>query len=277
MTNGREQSVFGKCVLRDRDRRLLADLFLHRTMSRDQIIALGHFGSVPRCNNRLRHLLDHGYVRRYKHSARGSGSQALYCLGRSGAPVVAERLDLPIEEVRLQTERDAPTMFLEHTLGLVDLRILFGRAAISRGLQAYDWLPEPLCRHEYSVRRLGSWVKCILKPDAYACWNWMGEARAFFIELDLGNVSERAFQHKIEAYRRYLDDGAFTEAYELAAFAVLTVTTGDRRLRNLAELTDNGCKPRFLFTTLAELQEMGLEACFWTDGKKSLPLLGGYK
>jgi len=266
MTNGREQNGLSKCVLRARDRSLLLDLFLHRVVSRDQIIALGHFMSVPRCNNRLRRLLDHGYVRRYSHAARGSGSQALYCLGRTSAPVVARILDLALLEVKSQVERDAPTMFLEHTLGLVDLRIEFDRTAVRMELTDYDWLPEPLCRHEYSVRHAGTWVKYVIKPDAYACWNCNGETKASFIELDLGHVSEQAFQRKVEAYRRYLADGVFAEAYGLDSFTVLTITTGKRRLHNLVSRTNSSGKPKFLFTTRAELVGNGLEACPWFNG-----------
>lgn len=275
MTNGRESKGLTRCSLRNRDRRLLSDLFLHRVVSRDQIIALGHFGSVPRCNNRLKHLLDHGYVRRYRHLARGSGSQALYCLGCNGAAIVSELLDLELEEVKLQAERCAPSMFLEHSLGLVDLRILFGQTASRLQVPAHDWLAEPLCRHEYSVWRAGAWIKCVVKPDAFALWTWNGEPRAFFIELDLGHVSQQSFQRKIQAYRRYLADGAFREAYGHESFEVLTVTTSERRLGNLAMLAGTGEGPRFLYTTLSALQAEGIGGRIWADGRKIVSLFGG--
>ncbi|MBI5708228.1 MAG: replication-relaxation family protein [Armatimonadetes bacterium] len=275
MASCRESQKPTRCELRARDLKILADLFLHRVMSRDQLIALGYFGSVPRCNNRLRKLQDHGYVRRYCHLARGSGSQALLSLGRSAAAIIANHLELPEEDVRLQAGRDAPTMFLEHTLGLVDLRILFGKAALNLELLAYDWLPEPLCRHEYSVRRGSAWIKCVVKPDAYVHWATAGETRAFMIEFDLGHVSQRAFQRKAQAYRRYHADGAFTEAYAHESFDVLTVTTSERRLGNLSMVAGTGGRPQFLFTTLSDLREKGAAGVIWTNGQRTVSLFGG--
>ena len=224
------------CVLQDRDRRLMVDLFLHRTMSRDQIVGLGYFGSVPRCNDRLRRLLDHGFVQRYQHSSRGSGSQALYRVGKGARAYVAGAVEVPVEEVTWQVEKDSPVLFLDHTLGLVDLRIAFGRAADRLGLEEYEWLVEPLCRHEYSVKQAGSWVRHVLRPDAFVGWSLKGKLSSNFLELDFGNVSQRTFERKVDSYCRYLKLGIFREAYSADSFAVLIITAGDRRLRNLLQL-----------------------------------------
>lgn len=264
-----------RLVLQERDKRLLTDLFLHRTMSRDQIIALGFFGSVPRANNRLRKLLDHGFVRRHTHSARGSGSQALYRIGRAAAPCVASALDFPLDEVRWHAERDAPALFLEHTLGLVDLRIAFEQGAKQRGLSGFEWLPEPLCRHEYEVRQAGGWVRHVLKPDAFVSWHVSGTALCHFVELDLGNVSQRAFGRKIQQYRKYKELGVFSEVYEAATFSVLTVTTGERRMAALSALTKGHGSPQLLFTTLSAFRKSGPYAPIWTGVSGNALQLGG--
>ena len=117
----------GRLHLQQRDRRLHVDLYLQRVMTRDKIVALGYFGSVPRCNNRLRKLLDHGYLRRYEAASRGSGSQALYGADRESCQIIAGHLDLELNEVARATRDDVPPLFLDHTLGLVDLRIRFER------------------------------------------------------------------------------------------------------------------------------------------------------
>jgi hypothetical protein len=245
-------------------------------MSRDQIITLGYFGSVPRCNNRLKQLLDHGFVRRYRHLSRGSASQALYSLGGEGSILVSDRLDIELDEVVQQTRRDAPTLFLEHTLGLVDLRIEFTREALLRGLGDFEWLPEPLCRHEYSVRQSsGVWKPRVLKPDAFVRWSKEGRSHSFFIELDLGHVGSAAFLLKAGSYRTYLSLGVFAEVYEAESFDVLVVTTGERRLAHLQASTTGSGIPRFLFTTLSRLKEADPFGHIWRSGKDLVSLPGG--
>lgn len=264
-----------RCVLQARDRQLLADLFLHRVMSRDQILDLGYFHTVPRCNNRLRKLLVAGLVRRRTSVARGSASQALYQVGKAAVPHICLSLDLGADEVTRIVVQGTANLALEHTLGLVDLRIVLGRVAHDEGLQDYKWVPEALCRHEYSVRNAGTWTQHILKPDALVHWRTHVRQKFNFVELDLGHVSQGAFRRKIESYRRYLCFGVFSETYGEDLFDVLIITTGHRRLENLRSLVGKSSSPRFRFATWTDVTKPGTGSPVWLDNGGGISSLGG--
>ncbi len=273
--HSRVKASSAKLCLQERDKTLLADLFLQRLMSRDQIIELGYFGSVPRCNNRLKKLVDHGFIRRHEFSSWGSGSQSLYGPGQAATQIIASKLGLDISDVIGQTRRDVPPMLLAHTLGLVDLRIRFDRDAMRYRLDEFEWLPEARCRHEYSVKQASSaWQRHIVKPDAFTRWMIGGKVTCFFVELDLGHVSQGAFTKKVEAYQRYLGLGAFGQVYESSQFDVLVVTTGERRLAHLKSVTGRCQQPRFLFTTGQRLLAAGPLGAIWEHAEGFITLPG---
>jgi hypothetical protein len=219
--------------------------------------------------------LDHGYVKRYPVPAWGNSSQRLYGAGPAASKVVADSLDLDTCEVLAQIRQQAAPLFLEHTLGLVDLRIAFQQGAHRFGLEDFEWLPEALCRHEYSVRKPGgSWQKQVLKPDAFTRWKAEGRTASFFLELDLGHVSLGAFKKKVESYRQYLNLGVFAEGYRTDRFDVLLVTTGRRRLSHLQGAVGESVAPKFFFAVLADIRQDGPYGSAWRDGQIASLLLG---
>jgi len=263
MTNDRRTTNKPPFRLMERDLRILADLYLHRAISRDQLIGLGHFNSVPRCNSRINRLIQAGLARRiYPQS--GSGSQAIYSVGPGATSILVARVNVPKAEVAPKASRAVPPLFLAHTLGLVDLRVAFQRQAQTAGFSIEVWLPEPSCRHEYSIKDhpLADWRRHVLKPDAYVKLSKEGRSRHYFLELDLGHVSHGQFAKKVDSYRRYLDLGLFTEVYAAKTFGVLVVTTGDHRLCHLHELTTQTAQPRFLFTTQNQIQKGLFRRCW---------------
>jgi hypothetical protein len=199
----------------------------------------------------------------------------LYFAGRAAIRMVAEVLDIPIEEVTWQVSRDPPAMFLEHTLGLVELRIAFTKLASHQKWSEFEWLPEPLCRHEYSVRNGTRWACQILKPDAFACWKIGAQEFCHFIELDLGHVSQRVFRSKVQGYQRYHSLGLFTEAYGSSSFSVLVITTGQRRIESLLSAVQPGLSPFFLFATFSSLRELGPAGASWRSAEGHASPFGG--
>ena len=110
-TPGARQSRFeraqkterGKLWLMERDELLLTELFVHQVMSRGQLQEL-YFGSVPRCNARLRKLFDHGYVTRDFHPMAPYGTQGIYRIGPKAMTIVAQRLDMDAAYVKPREE-----------------------------------------------------------------------------------------------------------------------------------------------------------------------------
>lgn len=225
MTNRRSASV-ERFAPTARDVEVACLLYAHRVLTRDHLIRLGLFGSVPRCNARMLRLVEAGWAKRYRHALRGAGAQGLYGLAPSAVEAVANRLGADANDVSRWARRSVAPLFLEHTLRLADLRIVFEQES---GL--VKWLPEALCRHEYSVKRPGgSWRKRIFQPDACAM---LDGGRILFVELDLGNVSLPSFARKVRSYREYLLEGAFQGAYGREDFEVLVLATTARRIQSL--------------------------------------------
>ena len=127
---------------------------------------------------------------------------------------------------------------------------------------------ESECRDQYEWRPAGSqgaFRTEIVKPDGYFRLAPPGPQAHYdaFVELDLGHVSARVFQAKLEAYARYRKVGAFRQAYGSDRFAVLTVTTGRKRMQNLLLLAEECGIDFLLVATFPFVAEHGLLAPIW--------------
>lgn len=259
--------VQGGLRLESRDQELLEALFLHQLMSRGQIQTL-YFGSVVRCNVRLRQLFDHGYVSRYYLPAAPFGAQAIYSVGKAALPLVAEWLEMEMAEVGRHYRRSRTPTFIEHTLEIVNLMLAFRRAALeSPELVIERWVSELLCRHEYEIQPDGSsrWTKDVFKPDAFVRlttsnrdWSWN-----YFIEVDLGHTSSRQFLGKLAAHQRYLESGLFREIFGCDQFKTLVVTTTSKRAENLRVLVQAQQSDLFWFTTFDAIKQDGVLGRIW--------------
>lgn len=251
--------------LEERDERLLCDLYLHRFMSRGQLEAL-YFTSTVRCNARLRQLFDYGFVKRYYLPAAPYGAQAIYSIGKNAVPVVASRLDAEADEVGRQQRGTRTPTFIEHTLEVVNRWLAFREAcATTPDVEIERWLPEMLCRHEYDIEanRSGRWRKEAFKPDAFLRLESKGRFHNFFIEVDLGHTSSRQFIGKLLTHQRYLESGLFQEIYAGSEFHTLVITTGPRRLRNLAALAGQQNSSLFWLTTFEDARDKGILGPIW--------------
>lgn len=248
----------GPIRIQDRDRALVRDVFLHRVARRDDLIGLGHFASVPRCNQRLAQLVHAGWLRRIEMLNGLITQQGLYAPGAAAGSFIRQSLDLPAEEVaRCCTAHEGP-LLVEHSLRVLDFRLQLERDARATGLEIEEWLCEPECLHEFAFRpgRGAGWSSVVMKPDGF-----FRIGGGFFVEIDLGHVSLPRFEQKLRRYDCYHDSGAFTEAYDAGGFSVLTVTVGERRLSHLAALP--AASFDHLVTSWDRLLSDGVLECNW--------------
>lgn len=253
---------------------MLADLFLHRAMGREQLQAL-YFGSASRCNVRLRQLFDHGFVLRFYPEEAPYGAQAIYALATAGVPAVARRLAMTEEAVRASLRRSPTPTYLAHTLAIADFRVRLHQAVSERtDLELDLWLPELKCHHEYEVREAGGrWRPEAFKPDAFLRLAGPSGYRSFFLEVDRGNVSARSFAAKMEGYDRYRKSGLFAEVYGSDRFDVLVATAGSRRLSHLRALAGSRRHPAFLFAASGDLRQEGPLARIWHGASGAVSLM----
>jgi hypothetical protein len=244
-----------------RDREVLSDLVGHRAVLSEQLCRLGHFGSLVRCNARMRRLREEGFVAAATVSSI-QGRKALHRATTKAAVLVAHDLGLDVSETKRQC-RDGVSLFqIEHVLRSTELRIAFHEAAQRCGRLTIDWQAEPLCRHDFEAKRHGRWQRHTLKPDGLLFVRAGADVWYYFVEVDLGHVSRSRFLQKARTYREYAG-GVFQETYRAEAFAVLTVTTGEERMRNLATVVGGG-SPAFYFTTFQLIEDCGAFGEVWT-------------
>ena len=286
----------GGLRLGERDGLLLTDLYLHGVMARHHLQAL-YFGSVPRCNARLRQLFDGGFVTRRFLPAAPFGSEAVYALGPAGVPVVAARLtgdgqEVDVATIRKQCRQGLSPALLEHTLAIAEFYIALrqktagteigNQVKVENKIELERWLPELLCRHEYDIRRAatigsgtaaGDWQREIFKPDGFARLHHLslGQYRNYFLEIDRGHVSSEKFVGKLRSHRRYLESGLFTEVYGEGGFRTLVVTTSERRLENLLGVVDEAGEDLFWLTTFGAISSEGVLASIWQIPGQSEP------
>lgn len=211
-----------------RDARILRDLTLSKVLSRDQLISLGYFDSVSRCNRTLRRLCVTGLARSVQTPFHG---QRLYCSTKAAAEVVGARM------ARFLTAQAGPPRFLLHALAVTDVRIAFLNSCAS------DWRFEAQLRHTFTFHGAAFEVR----PDGMALINEV----PVLIEVDLGHCSMNRFRSKLGAYRNYNASGCFQSAYNASKLCLTVVTTGERRKGHLEALAE--ADERFVFRTFSEI------------------------
>ncbi len=244
--------------LTERDVRLLNDIFAHKLMSSLQILRLGYFSTSNRANRRLAKLVAARLMHREPAVHYVSGQHSVFRVGTKAEPLLDDGNAITKREL-CKLLRQGPSKSLhEHTLRIVDVRCAF---VCSAQLTMEAWLPESLCRHEYSERRDKSWAYHILKPDAFIRVSCQSRSADAFIEVDLGNVSKSKLIAKLESYERYMDC-VFQDTYGSDSFTLLFITNNVRRLDYLLGLTrKSDC--RCLGTTFGQLAAVGVDAPIW--------------
>lgn len=215
-------------TLTDRDIRLVKDIALSHVLSRDQIIRLGYFSSVSRCNRRLATLVEAKLVQVH---ATPFHAQRLYIPGSRTHQVVGERIAV------LLTGRTGTPRYLQHALAVTDARIALSTSELAKWKfeqQVWDDFTWGGLRHE-------------VRPDGLI----IGGERPTFVEVDLGHVAPSKFAKKLRSYQAYLDSGAFLVSYGSSEFTLLTVTTTRSRAKRFERLVPKSFPAQYV--TFSEL------------------------
>lgn len=162
---------------------------------------------------------------------------------------------------------DAEFGFLEHTLGLSEIRVAAELACKKHGYILKTWLDEKALKADYDRVEVRGKLLAV-PPDAYFVVNIGAGDVHFFVEFDTGTKDLKFIRRKFLAYWAYYMSGKCKTRYGTNLIRVQTVTLSDNtenkrsRLNSLRQIA--GERPEhswFWFSSLPQLQ-----ACdFLTD------------
>lgn len=199
--------------------------------------------------------------------------QPVYALARRGGNLAASALGVDRAGLASPARRGAVgPLFLEHRLRINDIRLAFVRAARDAGQHG-----PALWRYERDIadripdsRRPGAWLP--VRPDGYLAYRTPARLVHALVEADLGTVTNKRWAIRVQAYVAYRLGGAFRMRHGAATFRVLTVTTTQRRLRNLLRTTERaGGRSLFWFTTWDDLLSHSPLSPIWSVAGISSP------
>lgn len=226
--------------LQPRDITLLRFLSLLRILDRRQIERIAGFTSISRVNVRLGKLRKAGLIVRYFTGSISGSRRSLYALTKSGSVAV----ETPF--VPLKWKPDSVLLgnaFVAHQLALNDIYI---EGALGRGI-AWKIFTQPLS------------ASIPLIPDAFI----ETEARALFVELDLGTEQLTVWTRKTSLYLRLATSGAFKEFTSHSQFAVLVITSNESRMQTLRRHISKQTQKLFWFASLDIIMRQGFWSSVW--------------
>ncbi|RLF54691.1 MAG: hypothetical protein DRN13_02085 [Thermoplasmata archaeon] len=268
-------------ALTPRDKEILVRVWQDKMLYTSQIARI-FFPSPEAAKARLRKLWENGYLERSFLPTlifHGS-SEALYLLDRKGADIVSAKLGVDRNRI-LQTirylkgkiEKKSFLLSLDHTLALAEFRIAFEEAARAHADVEYErWIPERMCQDKYSVYSFSEGKTTgKFRPDGYGQYRYQGKPFSFFVEVDLGTMSRKAFEGKVVRYLDYSNSGRYEERYGTKFFRVLVATIGKGRLENLKRVTERHTDTIFWFTTLSHIcRERFFDRIWQRAGKRGI-------
>jgi hypothetical protein len=222
----------------ERDRAIVREVTRFGVMSRDQLMRLKFFSSKTRANDRLKRLVDQGYLASRRQPLPVGGPRCVYLPGR----LLADG-----REVRKRFG-DVSDLFLSHQLGLVDIRLVFEQHST-----LVRWLPEK----DLAGLPLG------LVPDAYLEYEVGGLTYCAFVEYDRGTETLGRIERKVRAYLDLAHSGRFERTFTRRFFRVFVVTDSVGRLATLAQSIARITDRIIRLTTLQELSHHGPLTSIW--------------
>ena len=229
----------GKALaLTDRDQAIVREVDRFGVMTRRQLMDLRFFRSRSRAKERLKRLVDVGYLVSRRRPLVVGGPELVYALG----PLV--------DESRAARKRLTETsdLFLAHELGLVDVHIAFERAAtITRWLSA----------KECADLAMGT------IPDAYVEFTHEGLTYCAFVEYDRGTETVGRVGRKIRSYVELARSGRFERLFHRRYFRVLMITDTMGRLTTLSKAAAGITDKVLRFSTLPTLIREGPLQAIW--------------
>jgi len=259
-------------VLMDRDKELLARVWEDRMLFTSQIGRI-FFSGKTSANVRLRKLWENGCLDRYFLPTlmfHGS-TEALYLLGRKGVDIAAVTLGVERAEIarglsylKQKVRTHSFLLSLDHILALADFRIALEEATRNNpNVSLEGWIPERMCEDSYQCRRKGEQISGKIRPDGYCQCRCEDKMYSFFIEVDLGTMSNKAIAHKVQRYLDYSKSGRYERRFGVPFFRVLLATTSPQRMANLKQTTEELTDSIFWFTTLDKISRGRLFDRIW--------------
>lgn len=246
--------------LTDRDRAVVKAVNDFRVMRQDQVQRL-LFPSRNTAQDRLRRLWEHGYLKRLWLPSTGGiqTSPILYALDRRGADLLKREFGYDQSRLRWSPRKAPSHTFLEHTLGLSEIRLGVHLACQPDDYALGEWQDEKGIKADFDrVQVSRQWVAVV--PDAYFVVAVPQGNLHFFLEYDRGSETLRTFRKKVAAYHAYCRDPRCKTRFGTTRIRVLTVIEGEStgpgqgrlaNLRQVAEEAEGG--RRFWFTTLDQV------------------------
>lgn len=225
-------------ALTERDKAILREVGRFGVITRRQLMNLHMFRSGSRAKERLKRLVDGGYLATRRQPLSIGGPRLVYTAG----PLVSESRDA---RKRLGELSD---LFLDHELGLIDIHIAFDQCAtMTRWLTSKD---------------LGT-LSLRVVPDAYVEFEQDGLTYCAFIEYDRGTETLGRIERKVRAYLELARSGQFDRVFHRRFFRVLVVTDTTGRMATLSKASARLTDKVLRFTTHATLVREGPLQSIW--------------
>jgi hypothetical protein len=172
--------------------------------------------------------------------------------------------------------------FVSHLLVINDFRVALACLARASGLRLKEWVGEAdfrsaAMKDRVPFRMRGARVTRNY-PDGYFVVTVPGadQDAHFFLEVDLGTMSNSRWKDKVKAYKEFRDRGLSEKHFGTHNFRLLTITTTARRLRNLKRTTEKaGGDHYFWFTTQDKIniwQPEGILGPMWSVATKDVKM-----
>lgn len=252
--------------LTERDREIILAVYEYRLLSAHQVEALFFPSTSDKvhsrrsaCQRRLQLLYHHGFLDRLPQPViLGAGrSPFVYALDQAGAGLVAKYLGIDRADIGWKPKyNELGAQFLDHSLAINDVRVVFQRLVEMGRLEAVEWTDEVALKageRQDQVPYLMQGARVVRKyPDGYftASLPHTEQQAHFFLEVDQGTMTNARWQEKVKAYHEFRQSGRSQKYYGTRNFRVLAVAPGERRLANLKRATEQaGGDHYFWFTT----------------------------
>ena len=276
-------------ILTERDFEIILTLYKHRYLKTSQIKQL-HFPSLQTANRRLRTLTE---LKLVKHFTVPNIPERIYCIGSRGANLVADQLEVTVDQLLWSKNTHAPKdyYFMQHFLAVNQFRIELTQACQNSAIELLGFIPEYFGT-KHASGRVAKYIKDFVfdvqnrqekithTPDAVFALQKDGKPALFFLEIDRGTEvlsnPAKGFLKMIRFYHGYATTDKF-RSYEqefdcgrFKAFRLLIVTMSEQRLGNMRQASSNGVQAEkilrfFWLTTFDRVSADTLLTPIWTS------------
>jgi hypothetical protein len=281
--------------LTGRDEAILQAIYMYKALTTRQVELLffppdpnrQHTAPSSQCRDRLRLLFHAGFLQRKEQPWK----PLVYLLDRAGARLVAHRLGLTEPELNwIPRDKSFSDLFLDHLLATNDVMIAITLSCRTHGWMIDTWYNEQALKSTQMkdtvtiTNEAGRQQRVAIVPDGYVAIHAGEYIYDFFLELDRGTVTvettrwgRRDWTRKVKAYQAYFtppepgQPSLYEQRYQATSLRILTITTGEPRLKTLKAATEAAAaSARFWFTTqeLATSQDILTDPIFQQAGKR---------